>query len=59
MEYQAGLCNKTSTPKGIFIVTPSLEVWRTKTKEALPPCDVRLTTKTKEKKLGNSKKIQY
>ena len=27
-------CNKTTTPKGIFIVTPSLEGWSTKAKEA-------------------------
>ena len=26
--------NKTTTPKGIFIVTPSLEGWSTKAKEA-------------------------
>ena len=33
MECKAGQC-KTSTPKGIFIVTPLLEGWPTKAKEA-------------------------
>ena len=34
---------KTSTPYGIFIVTPSLEGLPTKAKEALFPYEVRLT----------------
>ena len=34
---------KTSTPEGIFIVTPSLEGWPTKAKEAPSPHEVRLT----------------
>ena len=33
---------KTSTPYGIFVVTPSLEVWSTKAKEAPSPHKVRL-----------------
>ena len=33
MGCEAGQC-KTSTPKGIFIVTPSLKGWPTKAKEA-------------------------
>ena len=33
---------KTSTPQGIFIVTPSLEGWPTKAKEAPSPHEVRL-----------------
>ena len=40
---EAGRCNKTSTPYGIFIVIPSLEGWPTKAKEALSPHEVRLT----------------
>ena len=42
MGCEAGRC-KTSTPKGIFIVTPSLEGWPTKAKEAPFPHEVRLT----------------
>ena len=42
MGCEAGRC-KTSTPKGIFIVTPSLEGWPTKVKEAPFPHEVRLT----------------
>ena len=38
---KAGWC-KTSTPWGIFIVTPSLEGWPTKIKETLSPHEVRL-----------------
>ena len=37
---------KTSTPQGIFIVTPSLEVCPTKVKEAPSPHEVRLTPLT-------------
>ena len=36
MGCEAGQC-KTSTPYGIFIVTPSFQGWPTKTKEAPPP----------------------
>ena len=42
MGCEAGQC-KTSTPKGIFIVTPSLEGWPTKAKEAPSPREVKLT----------------
>ena len=35
---------KTSTPQGIFIVTPSLEGWITKAKEAPSPHEVRLAS---------------
>ena len=41
MGCEAGRC-KTSTPKGIFIVIPSLEGWPTKAKEASSPHEVRL-----------------
>ena len=41
MGCEAGRC-KTSTPQGIFIVTPSLEWSPTKAKEALSPHEVRL-----------------
>ena len=41
MGCEAGRC-KTSTPQGIFIVTPSLEAWPTKTKEAPSLHEVRL-----------------
>ena len=41
MECKAGRC-KTSTPYGIFIVIPSLEMWPTKAKEAPYPHEVRL-----------------
>ena len=34
---------KTSSPKGIFIVTPSREGWPTKAKKAPSPHEVRLT----------------
>ena len=37
MGCEAGPCSKASTPQGIFIVTPSLEGWPTKAKEALSP----------------------
>ena len=43
MGCEAGQCNKTSTPQGIFIVIPSLEGWPTKAKEALSAHEVRLT----------------
>ena len=42
MGRKAGQCNKTFTPYGIFIFTPSLEGWSTKAKEA-PPLDIKLT----------------
>ena len=42
MGCEAGRCNKTSIPQGIFIVTPSLEGWPTKAKEAPSPHEVRL-----------------
>ena len=41
MGCRAGQC-KTSTPKGIFIVTPELEGLPTKAKEAPFPHEVRL-----------------
>ena len=41
MGCKAGRC-KTSAPRGIFIVTPSLEGLPTKAKEALSPHEVRL-----------------
>ena len=41
MGYKTGRC-KTFTPSGIFIVTPSLEGWPTKAKEAPSPHEVRL-----------------
>ena len=41
MRCKVGRC-KTSTPKGIFIVTPSLEGWPTKAKEAPSSHEVRL-----------------
>ena len=44
MECGAGQCNKTSTPQGIFIVTPSLEGWTTNTKVTTSCHEVRLTT---------------
>ena len=40
MGCEAGRC-RTSTPEGIFIMTP-LEEWPAKTKEALSPREVRL-----------------
>ena len=43
MECEAGRCNKTSIPQCILIVTPSLERWPTKAKEAPSPHEVRLT----------------
>ena len=42
MGCEAGRCNKTSTPQGIFIVIPSLEGWSAVTKEAPSPHEVRL-----------------
>ena len=41
MECEASRC-KTSTPSGLFIVTPSLEEWPTKAKEGHFPHRVRL-----------------
>ena len=41
MGSRAGRC-KISTPYGIFIVTPSLEEWPTKAKEAPSPHEVSL-----------------
>ena len=43
MGCEDGRC-KTSTAQGIFIVTPSLEGWTTKAKEAPSPHEVRLTS---------------
>ena len=42
MECKAVLCSETSTPLDIFIVTPSLEGWPTKAKEAPSPHEMRL-----------------
>ena len=39
---QGWLSNKTSTPQGIFIVTPSLQELQTKAKMAPSPHEVRL-----------------
>ena len=39
-----GWCNKTSTSKAIFIVTPSLKGWPTKAKETPSPHEVRLNS---------------
>ena len=41
MRCEAGRC-KTSTPYGIFIVTPSLEGWPIYAKEAPSPHEVRV-----------------
>ena len=38
MECEAGRSNKTSNPKGNFMVTLSLEGWPTKAKEAPSTC---------------------
>ena len=43
MACKTSQCNNTSTPNGTFIVTPSLEGWPTKAKEAPSPHEVRLT----------------
>ena len=43
MGCKAGRCNKTSTTKYIFIVTPPLEGWPSKVKEPPSPHEVRLT----------------
>ena len=43
MECETDRC-KTSTPQGIFIVTPSLEGWQTKAKEAPLLHEVRLAS---------------
>ena len=42
MGLETGQCNKTSTSQGNFIVTPLLEGWPTKAKEASSPDEVRL-----------------
>ena len=42
MGCEAGRC-KTSTPEGIFIMTPSLDGWPTKGKEAPSPHEVKLS----------------
>ena len=42
MGCKTGQFSKTSTPKGTFIVTPSLEVCPTRAKEAPSPHEVRL-----------------
>ena len=43
MGYEVGRCNKTTTPQGTFIATPSLEKWLNKPEEAPSPHEVRLT----------------
>ena len=43
MGCEAGRC-KTSSPEGIFIVTPSLEGWPTKAKEGRSSHEVRLAS---------------
>ena len=43
MECKVGRCNKTSTPYGIFIETPSLEGWPTRAKGAPSLHEVGLT----------------
>ena len=40
MGWEAGQC-RTSTPEGIFIVTPSLEGWSSKAREEPSPHEVR------------------
>ena len=42
MGCEAGQCSKTSTPQDIFIMTPSLEGWPTKAKEAPSLHEARL-----------------
>ena len=41
MRCEAGRC-KTSNPKGVFVMTPSLEGLQTKAREAPSPHDLRL-----------------
>ena len=53
MGCEAGRC-KTSTPQGIFIVTPSLEGWSTKATEAPSPHEVRLTPLDTKSEIGKS-----
>ena len=43
MGCKSGQCSKTSIPSGIFIVTPLLEGWPIKAKEAPSHHEVRLT----------------
>ena len=43
MRCKAGQCNKTSSPQGNFIMTPLLEEWPTKAKEAPSFHEIRLT----------------
>ena len=43
MGCKIGKCNKTSTPRNTFIMTPSLEGWPTKAKEELSCYEVILT----------------
>ena len=40
MGCEAGSCNKTSMPEGISIMTPSLEGWPNKAKEAPSPDEI-------------------
>ena len=42
MRFKAVSCNKTLTSCSIFILTPSLEGWPTKAKEASSPIELRL-----------------
>ena len=42
MGCKIGICNKTSTPKNTFIMTPSLEGWPTKAKEELSHYEIIL-----------------
>ena len=58
MGCEAGRC-KTSTPKGIFIVAPSLEGWPTKAKEAPSPHEVRLALLDTNPVFLYSKPSQY
>ena len=43
MGCKTGRLNKTFPPQGIFIVTPSLERWPTKAREATSLHELRLT----------------
>ena len=57
MGCEAGRC-KTFTSYGIFIVTPSLEGWPTKTKEAPSPQSnfKQIPTKVNQNKIKNYQK---
>ena len=58
MGCETGQCNKTSTPKGIFIVIPSLKGWSTKAKEAPSPHDIRLNPAEHQPSISMSQGLQ-